>query len=194
MVRASLKYKLVSALALTFASIFLTQLSIHYYFVLPTYAKLERQHDIQDIKIVANALKSEFNQLKNLLYDNSAWDEMYQAIYDKNINWIQDNYFIKESYLNLHLNGWYFYDKTLQPIAGLSADKHFNSFQVSQFEHPSPFIKNQLLISADEVKKNNLTPLHKFGISLINNQLAMIVTHSIAPSNEIGESAGVSLV
>ncbi|QSX34797.1 diguanylate cyclase [Shewanella avicenniae] len=191
-VKSKLRSRLLLAVAAAFVSILAAQTIIRFNWTLPQLDHLAHYNDQLDVKRVKNQISQQLNLNKNFTYDNGVWDENYSNAREKNIDWFQQNYFIKQTFAHQNLNGIYFYDAQGQLIVGMSANREFEFIVTPEFTDPA--IYSPLLITTKEVQDNQQLPISKVQFIEVHGKAAVVTSQSIAPSNEHGPSAGTMLV
>ncbi|MCO7222745.1 diguanylate cyclase domain-containing protein [Pleionea sp. CnH1-48] len=194
LVARSLLAKLLLIFICGLAAVLVLQLTIRQYSILPQLELLEKQSDLKDLQRIVSSVDRLFDELDSVVYDNAVWDEMYKVVEQKDIDYLKQNYFIKESYLTLNINGFYFYDKQHALITGLSTDGQFTPLSANVFDAPNEQIVSLILTTEEESKASQLAQVKKRGFIEIDKKLAMFVSSNIIPSAGRGESRGTMLV
>lgn len=192
--RLHLHTQIVVAVFFACLSVLAIQMVIRQMWTLPTFTMMAEENDRMDLRRLKSQVKQEINALENLLYDNAVWDEMYRAAMEKDAAWFDETYFIPESYERLHINGWQFYDTTPELIAGFSLSETSGKQDTSLFETIPTMESKRILIMPQEVVDNDLQPVARTQFILLADKPAIILSHSIAPSEEKGESAGTAVL
>ncbi|MCH1923244.1 diguanylate cyclase [Shewanella sp. C32] len=168
------------------------QAIIRYYWVLPQLDALAQYNDRLEVLRVKNQIYQRLKLHSNFAYDNAVWDEAYHATLKRDATWFQTNYFIKQTFAKQKFNGIFFYDNSGKLITGLSVDKQFNALTTPEFTEQQRY--QPLLISAADIANNQSTPLLRLQFAAVLDQPAAIFSHSIAPTNETGPTAGTLVI
>ncbi|SHH41156.1 HD domain-containing phosphohydrolase [Tepidibacter thalassicus] len=68
-------------------------------FLHKSFLSIEKKHKESQISIIQSLIETEKHSLSNILLENCYWDEIYNAVKAKDINWINNNllyYFLKQ--------------------------------------------------------------------------------------------------
>ncbi|QUN04801.1 diguanylate cyclase [Shewanella yunxiaonensis] len=189
MKRSSLRSQILFAAALACFAILSAQVTIRYLWTIPQFAELARYNDKLDLLRLKAAINAQLRKLQNFAYDNGVWDEVYQKAQSGDRQWFQQSFMIQRSLQKLSINGLYFYNNSGQLLAGMSIDNDGQLLDVKMLTQPSLMAKS-LLIHPNEIVANQLKPITKTNFITINNAPAVVISQSLAPSNEIGPNAG----
>ncbi len=130
---------------------------------------VEVKSDKKDILRIKNAFQSMANELSVLVYDNAVWDHTYQYIEGNNNSFTNSN-FIKDFYTSLNVNGVHLYDKNSINVWSKVYSKTYQQLiSFPDFDKPSSFIKNNLLITSKQVENNTGKPLSHSGYIYLKN-------------------------
>lgn len=168
------------------------QMLIRYYWVLPQLNELAHYNDRVEVLRIKNQIYMRLQLHSNFAYDNAVWDEAYEAAINRDVDWFETNYFIKETFAKQKFNGLFFYDSHGELIAGLSVDQHFTLLTTPQFTDKTLY--QPLLITAAEVTANQLKPILRLQFTSVLGKPAAVFSHSIAPTNETGPTAGTLVI
>ena len=92
--------------------------------------------------------------------------------------------FVIDAYKSLGINGVHIYDKQAKLVWSRAWDRtSWREFTFPAFEQPSLFVKKHILISNDQVIKNNNMPLTKAGFSILEGKLILFAATSIFQAN-----------
>lgn len=160
---------------------------------LPQFYALESLSDEKDISRIKIAFNSKSKEFGVINYDNAVWNESYHYINNRNDDFPEEN-FVIDAYKSLGLNGVHLFDKKSKRVWSRSWDRtNWSEMNFPAFDQPSLFVKEQLLISNDEVANNNNLPLTKAGFVLIENKFIIFAATSIFQANLDGSANGTML-
>ncbi len=190
--RSTLRRRLLWGVAAACIATLGVQMLIRYFWVLPQLNELAHYNDRVEVLRIKNQIYQRLKLHSNYAYDNAVWDEAYQAAQQHDVDWFKRNFFLKELFAKQKFNGVYFYDQQGQLITGLSVDPSFTPLSTPEFTDPSRY--TSLLINPSEVRANQLKPIIRLQFTHVLAQPAAVFSHSIAPTNENGPSAGTMVV
>ena len=190
----SLRIKLLLVFVVMLLAFSSVHLVIRQYWTIPQLIALEVEKDKKDIYKLNSALLRVYNELEMLVYDNAVWDELYNVILTRDLDYLETNFFIPKSFVSLKINGMSFFDKNQMLIDELAIDQNNNPLSSSPFKSLPPSLKKNLLISKQEVINNGQQTLFKQGLITLNDRLILFVSGSVLPSSGVGDLAGTMLV
>lgn len=191
LVGSTLRWRLLLGMTVACLAILLVQSAIRVFWVLPQLNQLAKHNDHLAVKLVKNQIKQALKPQINFTYDNAVWSQSYEMAAIHNVSWFKDNYFFRETMQHQNLNGVYFYDRHGKLITGLSVDYDFNPLITPEFTEPAQF--KPLLIDPAAVEANQFRPISKTIYISVQNQPAIVVSHSIAQTQEVGPSGGTMI-
>lgn len=178
----SLRIKLLLIFVIMLLAFSSVHLVIREYWTIPQLVALEVEKDKKDIYKLNSALLRVYNELEMLVYDNAVWDELYNVILTRDLDYLETNFFIPKSFVSLKINGMSFFDQNNNPLSS------------SPFKSLPPSLKKNLLISKQEMINNGQQTLFKQGLITLNDRLILFVSGSVLPSSGVGDLAGTMLV
>lgn len=190
----SLRIKLLLIFVIMLLAFSSVHLVIREYWTIPQLVALEVEKDKKDIYKLNSALLRVYNELELLVYDNAVWDELYNVILTRDLDYLETNFFIPKSFVSLKINGMSFFDQNQTLIDELAIDQNNNPLSSSPFKSIPPSLKKNLLISKQEMINNGQQTLFKQGLITLNDRLILFVSGSVLPSSGVGDLAGTMLV
>lgn len=164
-----------------------------HYIQLPQLYSLESLADEKDISRIRMAFSSKSKEFGVINYDNAVWNDSYHYINNRNDEFPEEN-FVIDAYKSLGLNGIHLFDKKAELVWSRSWNRNtWRKIIVPAFELPSAFVKEQMLISMEQVVKNNNQPLTKAGYTLLEGKLILFAATSIFQANLQGSANGTML-
>ncbi|MCF6457303.1 diguanylate cyclase [Pseudoalteromonas sp. MMG024] len=190
----SLRIKLLLIFVIMLLAFSSVHLVIREYWTIPQLVALEVEKDKKDIYKLNSALLRVYNELELLVYDNAVWDELYNVILTRDLDYLETNFFIPKSFVSLKINGMSFFDQNQTLIDELAIDQNNNPLSSSPFKSIPPSLKKNLLISKQEMINNGQQTLFKQGLITLDDRLILFVSGSVLPSSGVGDLAGTMLV
>ncbi|KPV98462.1 Phytochrome-like protein cph2 [Pseudoalteromonas sp. P1-9] len=190
----SLRIKLLLIFVIMLLAFSSVHLVIREYWTIPQLVALEVEKDKKDIYKLNSALLRVYDELEMLVYDNAVWDELYNVILTRDLDYLETNFFIPKSFVSLKINGMSFFDQNQTLIDELAIDQNNNPLSSSPFKSIPPSLKKNLLISKQEMINNGQQTLFKQGLIPLNDRLILFVSGSVLPSSGVGDLAGTMLV
>jgi diguanylate cyclase (GGDEF)-like protein len=189
----SLKTKLIISYAtLIIFVVFIKVVSLHY-LQLPQLYSLEALSDEKDINRIKTAFISKSKELGVINYDNAVWDDTYHYVNNKNTEFTDSN-FVTDTYKSLGINGIHIYDKEMQVVWKQAWDHDdWSLLTFTPFDQPSPFVKQQILISDELLIKNMNKPVSRVGFTFLNDRLIIFAATSIFQATLKGDYNGTML-
>lgn len=189
----SLKTKLMIFYGLLVLLVVVIKISSLHYFQLPQLYALEAISDKKDVNRVKTAFISKSKELAVLNYDNAVWDDTYNFVNDQNNYYIESN-FVNDTYVSLGIDGIHIYNKHDEIVWHRAWDKkNWSDLPFKAFDKPSEFVKNHILISANEIIKNKNKPVTKAGFTFVDDKLIFFSATSIFKSELQGSTNGTML-
>lgn len=173
---------------------FVFQLTLRQFWTLPNLMQLEHEIDIKDAKRLAFSLKSINDDLVAHVLDNAVWDEMYQAVKNRDKGFLKDNYFSGDQFANLKINGYAFYDQDGSLLVEHTVNKALKRISPRDIYNLPFNVRNSLVVSRQEVAANANKAVTHEGIVFIDNQPVMFASSSVMPTENYGVPVGTMVV
>lgn len=184
----SLRFRILAILLIIFVAYAAVDMCIETRIIKPSFAELEQDMAIKDLKRCVAALKQEIVHLDRFAYDWAVWDDMYRFVSNGNQAFITAN-LTPLLFKNEKIDLFYMYNRKGDVVWG-QIREHSNvdkQIFMSDFPlHGAPKQKN-LLLSRD-------VPKSQSGIILTDRGAMLLSVWPILTSQEKGPSRGTLIV
>ncbi len=99
----TLKLKVLIILILVFLPSAIISYAIHQQVMLPTFRELENENALKNMERIKGAIDQEIMRIDTLTHDWSGWDDTYEFIQTRDIDYIKSNLMV-ETFLNANIN------------------------------------------------------------------------------------------
>lgn len=184
----SLHSKVIVIVAGVFVLFGMINLTIHQFIVFPSFVSLEQDEAIKNSKRVVQAIQREVNHLDSLAFDWAAWNDTYDFVKNRSVDYIEDN-LIDNTFISIELNLLCIYDIDGKLVWGKGFD--FEKEEEIEF---IDFIgkdlpKNHPLISYNTENKK-LADINKSGFYMTSRGPMIFASRPIIKSSNEGPVRG----
>jgi sensor domain CHASE-containing protein len=182
-----LQIKTLMMLGVIFTVLFIILTTVTRTIILTSFQELENQSVERNIQRTVNMFYHEFDSLRKLSYDWSAWDDTYAFVEDRNQTYIDTN--LQEiSLQGIGINIMMFYNISLDLVFGVTYDPQ------SENDSSIPLALVQEITENDWLLHHNSTSSYVQGVVLLPNNILLFASRPILTSSEEGPIHGTLLV
>jgi sensor domain CHASE-containing protein len=182
-----LRIKTLMMLGVIFTVLFIILTTVSRTIILTSFQDLEDQSVERNIHRSVSMFFHEFDSLRKLSYDWSAWDDTYTFVEDRNQEFIDTN-LQAMSLQGIGMNIMMFYNNSLDLVFGVAYDPQ------SENDSSIPQALVQEITENDWLLHHNSTKSYYQGIILLPNYILLFAARPILTSSEEGPIHGTLLV
>jgi sensor domain CHASE-containing protein len=182
-----LQIKAIMTLVVIFTVLFIILTTVTRSIILTSFQELEEQSVDRNIQRAVQMFYHEFDSLRKLSYDWSAWDDTYTFVEDRNQAFIDTN-LQALSLQGIGINIMMFYNISLGLVFGVVYDPQ------SENDTSIPQALLQEITENEWMLRHNSTNSYHQGVILLPNNILLLSSRPILTSSEEGPIHGTLLV
>jgi sensor domain CHASE-containing protein len=184
-----LRIKTLMTLGVIFTVLFIILMTVTQSIILTSFQELEEQSVDQNIQRAVQMFYHEFDSLRKLSYDWSAWDDTYTFVEDRNQDYIDIN--LQDiSFEGIGINIMLFYNASFDLVFGKIHDpQNENDSSILEF-----LLQEFKETEHAMILQHNSTTSYFQGVVLIRDNIILLASRPILTSSEEGPIHGTLII